>query len=270
MTNRDRNLGRLAAIAALMMANTSWAADNRELVALSEIAPSIRQDIRYATSNNFTGRPLPGYKTPACLLRRDAAKALARVQAYLATATPPVSLKVFDCYRPMRAVRAMVRWTRATTPPHTGAFYFPNHKRENLIDRGYISSRSSHAKGVAVDLTLVRLTPEHDTTARGGQNQQRSAAQTCATAGGSPDDPAEFDMGTTFDCFDIRSGTKARGLSDRQWENRDTLERAMSRFGFRNYRREWWHFTFAKARGAVASDQAIDIKPHGGPALSGQ
>jgi D-alanyl-D-alanine dipeptidase len=103
---------------------------------------SIRVDVRYATSNNFTGKPLPGYEAPRALLRREAAVALARVQARLRS--KGLGLLVYDGYRPVRASLAMVDWAKRTG-------------RENLLSQGYIARRSRHNLGLAVDLTLVEL-----------------------------------------------------------------------------------------------------------------
>ena len=118
------------------------AAENRPaLVRLAGVAPTIREDIRYATENNFTGRPLPGYEEPAALLRPDAAAALARVAGRLASSG--YGLLVWDAYRPLRATLAMVEYAETTG-------------NEWLLD-GWVARRSNHNKGNTVDLTLVRL-----------------------------------------------------------------------------------------------------------------
>jgi D-alanyl-D-alanine dipeptidase len=103
---------------------------------------TIRVDARYASSNNFTGKPLPGYEAPRVLLRREAAVALARVQARLRS--EGLGLLVYDGYRPVRATLAMVDWAKRTG-------------REELLSQGYIARRSRHNLGLAVDLTLVEL-----------------------------------------------------------------------------------------------------------------
>jgi D-alanyl-D-alanine dipeptidase len=114
----------------------------RHLVAVATLAPEIRQDVRYATSNNFTGEVLPGYGAAIVLLRREAAEALGRVQARLAA--KGMGLKIWDGYRPVRATLAMVAWCERTG-------------QTKLLDDGYIARRSRHNQGVAVDLTLVEL-----------------------------------------------------------------------------------------------------------------
>jgi zinc D-Ala-D-Ala dipeptidase len=103
---------------------------------------TIRVDARYASANNFTGKPLPGYQAPKAMLRREAARALDKVQARLRS--QGLGLLVFDGYRPVRATLAMVDWTKRTG-------------RESLLRDGYIASRSRHNLGLAVDLTLAEL-----------------------------------------------------------------------------------------------------------------
>ncbi len=109
---------------------------------LAELPASVRREIRYATADNFTGAPLPGYGRPVALMRREASEALGRVAAGLAR--EGLGLKVFDGYRPVRATLGMVAWCERTG-------------RIDLLDDGYIARRSRHNQGVAIDLTLVRL-----------------------------------------------------------------------------------------------------------------
>jgi len=112
------------------------------LVDIRSIEPTIVVDLRYATANNFTGAPLPGYEADRAFLRREAASALALVQRDLRPRG--LALKVFDAYRPVRATLAMVDWTRRV-------------HRQDLLTDGYIASRSRHNLGLAVDLTLIDL-----------------------------------------------------------------------------------------------------------------
>jgi zinc D-Ala-D-Ala dipeptidase len=109
---------------------------------IRSLEPSIVVEMRYATANNFTGAPLPGYLANRAFLRREAAAALARVQRELAK--QQLGLKVYDAYRPVRATLAMVDWTQRTN-------------RTDLLRDGYIASRSRHNLGLAIDLTLIDL-----------------------------------------------------------------------------------------------------------------
>jgi D-alanyl-D-alanine dipeptidase len=123
------------------------------LVYLRDIEPSIAQDMRYAGRDNFTGRALPGYNAPECMLLRPVALALRRVQAELAAAN--LSLKVYDCYRPARATSAMAAWARDPKPAVDTSRFYPAIDKSKLFALGYIANRSAHSRGVAVDLTIV-------------------------------------------------------------------------------------------------------------------
>ncbi|MGE3158525.1 MAG: M15 family metallopeptidase, partial [Xanthobacteraceae bacterium] len=107
-------------------------------VYLRDVAPSIEQDMRYAGYDNFVGRPLPGYDAPECVLRRDVAEALKQVQADLAAEN--LSLKVYDCYRPTRAVRAMAQWAFDGRDTGSTKRYYPKLQKQNLFALGYISN----------------------------------------------------------------------------------------------------------------------------------
>ncbi|MEM6496567.1 MAG: M15 family metallopeptidase, partial [Pseudomonadota bacterium] len=167
----------------------------RDLVYLSDIDPTIREDIRYATANNFTGAPLPGYYRGACILRRAAAMALKRVQADLMARKPPLSLKVFDCYRPVRAVKAMVRWSKRKTNRDLKQFYFPNIAKRDLFSSGYISARSTHSTGSTVDLSIVNVSREAILAA----SVSKGSKKTCINSGRDQNDPSAMDMGTAYD-----------------------------------------------------------------------
>ena len=153
---------------ALFLAVPAGAAERlpEGFVYLREVAPGIVQDMRYAGFDNFTGRPLPGYAAPECVLRRAVAQALARVQADLAREN--LGLKVYDCYRPARAVAAFVRWAQSADDGASKRFY-PALEKRSLFAQGYIAAHSGHSTGMAVDLTLVKLaappTPAFDRNA---------------------------------------------------------------------------------------------------------
>jgi zinc D-Ala-D-Ala dipeptidase len=209
------------------------------MVALRALDPSIRQDMRYAGPDNFTGHPLPGYRRPECYLQRTAALALKRVQADLAARG--LSLKVYDCYRPTRAIAGMARWAGDLHATPDARRFYPELNKAHLFALGYIASHSAHARGVAVDLTIVpreAKTPAFDPRPHYGSCAGSASAR-------EPDD--SLDMGTSFDCFDAKSRTHTTGLTPEQRANRDLLLQAMSRHGFHNYFREWWHFSYPAA-----------------------
>ncbi|MBT3070390.1 M15 family metallopeptidase [Rhodomicrobium sp. Az07] len=235
-------------------------------VYLRDVAPDIEQDMRYAGLNNFTGAPVPGYEAPECVMRRDAAEALKRAQR--SAQGLGLSLKVFDCYRPQRAVRAFGAWARAPEDGRTKSQY-PRLPKDALVPN-YIASRSSHSTGLAVDLTLVR---------QGGSDRPPLLRSTCIAAAQAPADepkavrsnanalalgelgPGELDMGTSFDCFDRASKTAFPELTPEQRQSRDVLVTLMERAGFTNYPAEWWHFSLARAKDRRSYDVPITPRP---------
>ena len=201
-------------------------------VRLADVDPSIRQDIRYAGSDNFLHRKVNGYDAPACILTEQAAQALGRVKN--AIAARGLTLVVFDCYRPARAVADMGEWTREGGPPDPR--WYPKVRRGDLIAKGYVGELSTHSRGSTVDVAIAR-------TDRGS-----SPNRACGAV-----DNDTFDFGTGFDCFDPMSETGHRGLAREAAANRKMLVDVMRAGGFKNYAREWWHFTltnepFAKER----------------------
>lgn len=178
----------------------------------SVTVPGLRVEMRYAGAHNFVGRRVDGYAEPVCLLTRQAAEALARAQAELAPSG--LGLKVFDCYRPQRAVAHFARWAGDLGDQSTKAEFYPNVEKSQLFALGYIAERSGHSRGSTVDLTIIDL------------------------ASG-----AEIDMGSPFDLFDARSWPTDQSVSAAARANRLMLQSLMTRHGFRPLREEWWHFT---------------------------
>jgi D-alanyl-D-alanine dipeptidase len=194
-------------------------------VRLARIAPTIFQDIRYASRSNFMGRPVPGYSTADCWLREEAARALARVA--VEAACQDLALLVYDGYRPQKATDAFVRWAAAPDDLLEKPRYYPAIDKDRLIAEGFIGKKSVHSTGVAADLCLVRQ------------------------------DGGALDFGTTFDFFDPRSTTAHPGISDEARRNRSKLVELLAKEGFENYHREWWHFELSGFAGAPAYDVPI-------------
>jgi D-alanyl-D-alanine dipeptidase len=221
-----------------------------DLVYLRDIDPGIAQDIRYASADNFVGRPLPGYADAECVLRGDAARALKQVQADLAASG--LGLKVYDCYRPTRAVRAMAQWANDGRNAEATKRFFPRLEKAKLFALGYIAMRSAHSSGTAVDLTLVAL-PTTPAAAFDAAASYGSCAGPATQR--APDD--SLDMGTGYDCLDAASHTASPAVGEEHRRRRATLVTAMRKRGFRNYFREWWHFSY----GAPAGYYDLPINP---------
>lgn len=204
----------MAALGATLAAQAALAQERpASFVDAAAIVPGLIVEARYAGSHNFVGRPIEGYEQPRCLLTVAAAKALAAVAQDVAQ--DALVIKVFDCYRPARAVADFVRWAQDPTALAGKAEFYPHVDKRNLFRDGYISPRSGHSRGSTVDLTLAHA------------------------------DGRELDMGTPFDFFSPRSWVAAADIGADAKANRALLAAAMQRHGFRPYAKEWWHFALA-------------------------
>jgi len=209
---------------------------------LRDIDPTIRQDIRYAGSNNFVGRPLAGYGAAECVVKRDVGLALKHVQAELAP--QKLSLKMLDCYRPARAVHDMVLWAQNGRETRAEHRYNPAFSKRDLFRLGYIAEHSGHSTGAAVNLTLVDLTA--DNSAAFDPNRAYADC-TAPEAVRAPE--GSVDMGTGYDCSDLKAHTSANSITSAQRRWRNLLVAAMAKQGFVNYAKEWWHFSLPAIAG---------------------
>src|SRR3954464_3617506 len=125
------------------------------LVYLRDVDPTIVQDIRYAGSHNFVGRPIRGYLAAECILSEPAAKALQTVQRNLAE--KKLSLIVWDCYRPKRAVDDFVQWSKDPTRSEMKTEFFPRTDKKQLFALGFLAKPSAHSRGSTVDLGIVPI-----------------------------------------------------------------------------------------------------------------
>ncbi|KJC58838.1 peptidase M15 [Bradyrhizobium sp. LTSPM299] len=211
-------------------------------VFLRDIDPTIIQDIRYATSNNFIGRPIVGYGASECVVTREVGLRLKAVQQELTR--QKLSLKMFDCYRPARAVADMVAWSQNGKETAAERRYNPAFSKADLFRLGYIATHSGHSTGAAVDLTLVDLAADNS----GKFDPARDYADcTAPVAKRAPE--GSVDMGTGYDCSDVKGHTAAGSITSAQRRWRSRLVSAMGRQGFANYSKEWWHFSLPGAGG---------------------
>jgi len=174
--------------------------------------PPMELEIRYSTSNNFVGEPISGYGAARALLSIEAVQALSKVQIQLTK--KGMGLKIFDAYRPQRAVDHFVRWATDIEDNAKKQQYYPNVKKSNLFREGYIAKQSGHSRGSSIDLTMIDL-----------------------------DSGTEIDMGSSWDFFDPISWPSSKAVTREQRANRKALQTIMLENGFRPLREEWWHFT---------------------------
>ncbi len=185
---------------------------------LDEFIPNIVFDLRYGSEDNFTGKVVKGYENPRPVSTIEMAKALKEVQIYLELRG--LGLKIFDAYRPQKAVDYFFEWSKVKTDTLMKSKYYPNEKKENLFKHGYISKLSGHSRGSSVDLTIIHLIGE-----KAGE---------------------EIDMGSSWDYFGEKSSISSTKINLIQRKNRIILKNLMQMFGFLPYEKEWWHFTIKK------------------------
>ena len=208
--------------------SSATTAEQAGLIDVSTLVPDIALDMRYAGEHNFVGAKVDGYNAARCLLLEPAARALAQVEAELRTQN--YRLRIYDCYRPARAVAHFVRWVQDANDQRTKAAHYPNLDKSVLLGE-YIAPVSGHSRGATIDLTLMD----------------------CRSGSCMP-----LDMGTGFDFFDPRANTDAPDIAPAQRANRQRLLAAMQGHGFSNYPMEWWHYTLSSVDSKTLFDVPID------------
>jgi zinc D-Ala-D-Ala dipeptidase len=179
---------------------------------VDEAVSGIRWDAKYATWDNFTGKPVDGYVANRIVGTRALCAALDRARAEASAAG--FGLLLWDGYRPQRAVDCFVRWSRQPEDGERKQRHYPNIRRSEMLEKGYVAARSGHSRGGTVDLTLYRL----------------------ATGELAP-------MGGDFDLMDEISHHGARGITPVEARSRRLLRSIMEACGFRSLECEWWHYT---------------------------
>lgn len=181
----------------------------------AEAVPGIIVEPRYASTNNFMGRPITGYEAPKSVVSKPVAEALSTVQADLLA--EGLSIKIYDGYRPQRAVDHFMRWIADPADQVNKASYYPDVDKKDLVKLGYIAEKSGHSRGGSVDVTLVKRNAE-------GVWQN-------------------LDMGSTWDFLDVKSHAGSTLVDAAAQANRQKLADVMIHHGFLPYSEEWWHFT---------------------------
>lgn len=205
-------------------------------VRLSAIAPQIEQDIRYYGDHNFVGRPIEGYDAGECILTEQAAAALIAVARDLEP--QGLGLKLYDCYRPARAVANFAAWASDLNDLDMQAEFYPRVDKTDLFELGYIAHRSGHSRGSTVDLAIRRLDQQRPTPWNDGEK-----LADCVLPEKERFADGILDFGTGYDCFDVKAHHGAEGIEPHAAANREKLAAVMERNGFKRYAEEWWHYT---------------------------
>ncbi|MDM4763991.1 D-Ala-D-Ala dipeptidase VanX [Galbitalea sp. SE-J8] len=185
---------------------------NPDFAFVDEVVPGIRWDAKYATWDNFTGKPVDGYVVNRMVASRAMCDGLRAARD--AAASAGLGLLLWDAYRPQRAVDAFLRWSQEPEDAGIRARFHPRITRVDMIELGYVATRSGHSRGAAVDLTAYAL-----------------------------DTGALLAMGTRHDLMDVRSHHGAEGVTAEETRNRETLRGLMEGAGFVAFENEWWHYS---------------------------
>ena len=186
-----------------------------DFVYLTDYIPDLKLDLRYAKTNNFVGRKIKGYRNEVCIVTKECAQQLKRLNDDLKQYD--LTILIYDAYRPQKAVYHFVLWARDANDTKMKASFYPKIPKKDLFKRGFITTRSRHSSGSTVDITLYSL--KHNEV---------------------------LDMGGTYDYFGVKSFTTYANITKEQKANRLFLLRMMQKYGFRSYYKEWWHFTLRK------------------------
>jgi D-alanyl-D-alanine dipeptidase len=185
---------------------------NDDFVFVDEVVAGIRWDAKYATWDNFTGKPVDGYLANRIVGTTALCAALERAQDEAASLG--FGLLLWDGYRPQRAVDCFLCWAKQPEDGRTKPRHYPNISRTEMVEKGYVAVKSGHSRGSTVDLTLYHL-----------------ATGELAS------------MGSNHDLMDSISHHGARGITQVEERNRQCLWSIMTACGFRAYECEWWHYT---------------------------
>lgn len=203
-------------------------------VYLSDIDPTIQQEVRYNTANNFTNSKIPGYFESKIILTRESANALKCAQKKFNKDN--YSLVVYDAYRPQTAVNYFMTWSKELKSQEKKSWFYPRVDKSRVFELGYIAEKSGHSRGSTVDVTLIEIGKKITKIIPEIRELEDGTKITFLNDG-------SLDFGSSFDLFDAVSHYENALITKAQQERRKYLKDIMDSCGFNNYKEEWWHFT---------------------------
>lgn len=205
-------------------------------VFLTDVDPTVIENMRYATEHNFLGRVVPGYKSQRIVCTKQAALALKAAHEKLKKAG--YTLVIYDAYRPQRAVDAFVKWADDLNDLKAKSLYYPTIDKKDLFKLDYIADKSSHTRGSTFDLSIIKT----------GEKLKplEVSSRKLATGVEVPYlDDNTVDMGGSFNLFHPASHHDSPLVNEQQTKMRNLLRDTMKQQGFKEYKEEWWHYTLA-------------------------
>lgn len=177
-----------------------------------DVVPGLQVSLHYFSSDNFVGTPIDGYYANKLIITEKTARALRSVQEELLENN--FCLKIYDGYRPQQAVNHFMRWAKDLNDTINKQYFYPNVDKKDLFKEEYIATKSGHSRGSTLDLTIVDSNTNEP-----------------------------LDMGSSYDFFGQESWVNYTNITEKQKSNRQLLQTVMLKHGFKNFPREWWHFT---------------------------
>ena len=206
-------------------------------VDLTSLNTSIITDIRYSTEYNFVGRKIAGYKANKIIISEKVAKLLLKVQEDVAK--DGFNIIVYEAYRPMLATDDFLTWCENFSDIKMKQIFYPELDKNFLFEQGFISKKSAHSRGSAIDVSLIKKDDKISLPIL-KYKIIKDKEIPCY-------DDNSIDMGTHFDYFGDESFTSCPDISPEARKNRNYLVSIMKKYGFINYEKEWWHFNLPKA-----------------------
>jgi D-alanyl-D-alanine dipeptidase len=203
-------------------------------VYLHEVDPTIIVSLRYATCENFVGKPVDGYNRSVAIMTKQAAEALKKVQEEVNK--DGYCLILYDAYRPQQAVDHFVKWSSDINDQLKKAQYYPRVNKADVFELGYVAKRSGHSRGSTVDLSLIK----NGQSVHGIKEKKRKLLDGYIIK---ILDNGTVDIGSSFDLFDTASHYDSNLIKNKFKKLRAYLKNVMEKHGFANYSNEWWHFT---------------------------
>ena len=204
-------------------------------VHLTDAVPDAILEIRYYSTYNFVGDRIDGYEKPTALLTKEAANALKAVSDDLKK--QGYRLKIYDAYRPQRAVTHFMRWAKNIPDTRMKAYFYPDLDKSVLFAQGYIAEKSGHSRGSTVDPTLFDMKTGKEVDM--GGTFDWFGRESHPDWGGNPE------KGQYTGTYPGKAPAAGRRINAVQFRNRMLLRKAMMRRGFKPIDEEWWHFTLA-------------------------
>ena len=214
-------------------------------VYLSDVDPSILINLKYHQDENFTGKPVKGCAKSRVVVTQEASEALRDVQEDLVM--HGYSLVIYDAYHPQKSYNQFNEWLVWQDSVEIKNTYYPNLKKSELANKGYIKAKYDHVRGSTIDVTIISLKDKLLSPCKKQKRSYKGQRDIIYMSDGS------LDMGTSYDVFDPLSAFENPNIPEIARDNRRLLRKTMQNYGFIPNNKFWWQFT-------LVSEPYVDSK----------